>query len=239
MYFEPYFPADEHRRAQEEISRSGFRADPVLDRLDDPVLGLNVAFAWPLPAELRSEYERLGRALGALDEAVYVYPFERTHVTLATLVDFRRFPAPTAAQRAAVLGLVPAVADVLDEAVRALRPFAIDIGPPVLVRGAAFLPISNPGGEVRRVREDLRSRLAGNTLLGLEVPKAVHSTILRFRRVPDDPEALRARFEEIGRQTRFGRAQVDELLITTETRPYMAGGDVVHRATLGHAERSG
>jgi hypothetical protein len=233
VYFQPYFSADEHRQAQEEIDRSGFRDDPLLERLDEPVMGLNVAFAWPLPAAFRAEYERLYRELRTLGDALYVYPYERTHVTVATLVSFRRFPDPTAEQDAAVRALVPTVARVLGDAVRDRRAFTVDVGPPVLVRAAAFLPILNPGAEVRRIREALREGLAGHDLLDLGIPGAVHSTIVRFRRAPKDTRVFRSAFEDIAKTVRLGPTVVDELIITTETRPYMAAGTIAHRIALG------
>jgi hypothetical protein len=233
MYYGPYFPADEQAAAQAEIDAHGLRADPVVGRLEAPVLGLNVAFAWPLPAAFHGEYERLHAALAALDPGVYVYPYERTHVTVSTLVSFRRFPDPSPAQEAALAALLPGIAEALDAAARGVGEIAIDVGPPVLVRPAAFLPILNPGGEVRRIRERLRESLGGVPDLDLSMPAAVHSTVLRFRQAPADAQAFRERFHEIAAGVRFGPALVRELLVTTETRPYMAGGAIVHRTTLG------
>src|SRR5687767_364641 len=50
-----------------------FAADPWLEQLDRPVLGLNIAFHWPLPEPLRAGYDRLRARLLALDGGVYVY----------------------------------------------------------------------------------------------------------------------------------------------------------------------
>jgi hypothetical protein len=234
VYPEPFFPAQEFDTTQAEIREQGFAADPLLAALEAPVFGLNVAFGWPLPAAVRAAYEAVYARLAALDPAAYVYPHAQTHVTVATLVNFKQHPNPTGTETRYLLGLVPAIARALHHACAGLAPFAIEIGPPVLVRAAAFLPILNPGGEVRRIRQVLAEELRGvdPELSPLKLPNAVHSTVMRFRRPPSDPDAFVAGFLEIARGVRFGAATIDELLVTTETKPYMRGGKIVARTSL-------
>jgi hypothetical protein len=234
MYPAPFFPPDEHTRAQDEIRRAGFIADPLIARLDAPFLGLNVAFAWPLPEVFRAAYERMREQLLALDPGVYVYPFAETHVTVATIVRFMDHPDPSPEDRARLLALVPGVAEALDGAAAGLAAFDIEIGAPVLVRAAAFLPILNPGGAVSRVRRLLAERLRDTApdCPAIKLPNAVHSTILRFRQVPAEAPAFCARFEEVARTVRLGPTRIDELLVTTETRPYMLEGEIVHHTRL-------
>jgi hypothetical protein len=234
MYPEPHFSAEEDRRAQDEIQTSGFLADPWLDRLDAPVLGFNVAFHWPLPATFRAAYEDLRARLAALDPGAYIYPFEETHVTVATLVSFKRYEHPESADERRLRGLLPYLVDALDESGAGIRPFAIDVGAPVLVRSAAFLPILNAGGEVGALRRQLEGRLrdAGDELAQAQIPRAIHSTILRFRRVPPDPVSFLESFRKVAWEVRFGATTVDELMITAETRPYMVAGAIEHRVRL-------
>ena len=230
MYPEPFFPAEAHRQAREEIRGLGFAPDAWLDRLDVPVLGLNAALHWPLPAALREAYERLYAQLLRIAPGAYVYPHAQTHVTVATLVSFKRHERPPESTRDAIHARLPRLAQLLDDAARRLSAFEIDIGPPVLVRSAAFLPILNPSGEIAAVRRHLADALAGDA--DLQIPQALHSTILRFREPPADVDAFLAAFDDVAREARLGRTLVDEILITTETHPYMMAGRIVHRSHL-------
>jgi hypothetical protein len=236
MYPEPYFPADEDRRSQDEIRRLGFTSDPLLDRLDTPVLGFNVAVHWPLPEAFAAEYEGLRADLAALDDGVYVYPLAQTHVTLATLVSFKRYENPTAEDRRRLRDLLPYLVGVLEHESAGLRPFVLEIGAPVLVRTAAFLPLLNPGGEVARLRGRLAERLRGGDaeLAHAAFPRGIHSTILRFRRPPRAPERFQKDFIERAQRVRFGPTTIDTLLLTSETRPYMVSGAIEHRSALTH-----
>jgi hypothetical protein len=208
---------------------AAFEADPLLEGPDTPVLGLNVAFHWPLPAAFRGEYDSMRARLRALDPGVYVYPFEQTHVTVATIVSFKRHARPDGAEQDRILSLLPRLTRVLDEACAPLRPFEIAVGAPVLVPAAAFLPITNATGEVAAVRRHLA---AAGAFPELQVPRAIHSTILRFQKAPRDPPAFIEHFDEIARSVRFGTAEVHALVVTTETRRYMMAGRIVHQAHL-------
>jgi hypothetical protein len=206
-----------------------FEADPLLDGLDTPVLGLNVAFHWPLPAAFRAGYDRLRGLLLALDPGVYVYPFEQTHVTVATIVSFKRHERPDSVEQDRILSIVPRLANVLDDACATLPPFEIDVGAPVLVPAAAFLPITNPTGEVAAVRRHLS---AAGAFPELQIPRAIHATMLRFRRPPRDAGRFARHFEDTARAVRFGKARVHSVLVTTETRRYMMAGRIVHQVPL-------
>jgi hypothetical protein len=176
----------------------------------------------------------MARRLASLDPGVWVYPFERSHITIATLVSFLRHVEPDEEERARVLALVPAAAAALDEAARELPPFTIEIGPPVLAPRAAFLPIRNSTGEIARVRENLRRALreSATELASFKIPQAIHSTVMRFARVPENRSGFCSAFREVAETTSFGPAPVSELLLTTETRPYMMAGAIAHRAAL-------
>jgi hypothetical protein len=234
MYPEPHFPADEDRRVQDEIRRQGLAPDPLLERLERPVLGLNVALHWPLPAAFREKYEKLCARLSALDAGAYVYPYAETHVTVATLVSFKRHENPDAAEQARIRGYLPYLIETVGRITADIPTFSIDIGAPVLVRAAAFLPILNPGGEIARLREalDPALRAAGPELSLARIPRAVHMTILRFRTIPRDPVAFVQGFRSVAGETSFGSASVEDLLITSETRPYMTQGGIEHRFRL-------
>ena len=204
-------------------------ADPLLGRLDTPVLGLNVAVLWPLPQAFRPRYERMCARLSRLDQGVYVYPFEQTHVTVATIVSFKRHERPDPVDQARILSITPALGQRLEAVARPLRPFTMRFGPPVLVSAAAFLPISNPTGEIDTIRKGLAD---GPWAAGLQLPRAIHSTILRFREPPRDPAGFARDFAEIAAESDLGETLVEVLLVTTETRPYMMAGRIVHRIQL-------
>jgi hypothetical protein len=235
MYPEPHFPAEEHARATDEIRTYGFLPDPLLERIDTPVLGLNVAVHWPLPDAFRDAYESLRGALSGLDPGVHVYPFAKTHVTLVTLVSFKRHERPGADEAARLYARLPELRAALDAATADLGAFQIDVGAPVLVRTAAFLPILNPGGEIARIRSRiaaLRDRVP--ELSDLRVPAAIHSTIARFRCAPARPATFIKAFHEAAQSVTFGVTRVDEILLTTETQPYMMAGAIEHRSRLAH-----
>lgn len=233
MYPEPFFPRDEHAEAQAEIERLGFATDPWVPRIATPVLGLNLAFAWPLPAAVRATYEDLRSRLQALDRGAYVYPHAETHVTVATLVNFKNHPEPNAADHARILAQVPELARQLDALVADVPAFDLKIGAPVLVRSAAFLPLLVSTDAIFGLRRRLTDVLAQAGLdEELRVPKAMHSTILRFREPPVDAADFQRRFREIATETTFAPARIEEMLITTETRPYMLSGEIAHRWRL-------
>jgi hypothetical protein len=208
----------------------GFIADSWVRRIDEPVLGLNLAFAWPLPSHLQQPYEALAARLQALDPGVYVYPYAHTHVTVATLVSFKEHADPGGAEQARILGMVPEIARRLTPILSGIAGFNIDVGAPLLVAEAAYLPIQNASGEVLRVRAALGATL--HELCTPRIPQAIHSTVMRFRRAPAHPELFRSTFDAVAQGAGLGRARINELLITTETRPYMAAGSIAHRFRL-------
>jgi hypothetical protein len=70
---------------------------------------------------------------------------------------------------------------------------------------------------------------------GLNVPGIIHSTIMRFKREPNDLPKLLADFDQVAATTEPFPLAIDELLLTTETKPYMRAGDIVDRFPLAPA----
>jgi hypothetical protein len=228
---EDFLPAAERNRIESEIRRDGFIVDELVGRLHTPTLGLNVALAWPLPLELHERYKDLASRLLGLGNCLYVYPYEQTHVTIATLVNFKRHLDPDENEHARQTALLPKVADILDGIARKTQPVKIEVGPPVLARAAAFLPILNRTGEVSLIRHSLVRRWEPS-LSSPEVPRAIHSTVARLRAQPKSPLLLLAELGRIGNTVEMGSAVVREILLTVETRPYMADGRIVGRFAL-------
>lgn len=211
---------------------TAFEADPFL--IDGPWVrtwGLNLAVAWPLPVD-GARYRALAEGLAALDPALYVYPQAQSHITVLTLVSFKEHVAPSPEEARALAELIPVVEAAVAPAIGALEPFTLDIGAPLLAERAVYLPIADPTGAVAGIRAAVLPRLRASSPLfaRCQPPPAVHSTLARFRRVPaaDFP----ARFAAWSRGRALGPVEVDALLLTTETRPYMREGAVVARWPL-------
>lgn len=237
----PFGPA-QRATLRAEILRDGLLADKFLSSDPDvPTFGLNLACAWPFPEAWRPGYERLAQRLGALGDWLYVYPFAHTHVTLVTLVSFARHVRPTPETVHALEARVPEIIAALSPLLAGdsrdgLKSFQLQPEPPVLARSAGILPLVNPDGEVQRLRARARDLLQRNAPLhrelverGLNVPGIVHSTILRFRQPPPELEQFLAAFDEIAAEAKFPPMDVGEFLLTTETKPYMRGGEIRRR----------
>jgi len=244
------FSATKLATMREEIRRDGLLADQFLaDDPDIPAFGLNLACAWPFPEFWRASYERMANRLGALGPGVYVYPFPFTHVTLVTLVSFARHARPTAALMKPLLETLPEITATLSPLFTADSPdrikhFKVHPQLPVLARGAGILPLLNPDGEVRRLRQRTVELLQHNeplhrelTQRGLNVPGIIHSTVMRFRQPLPDLEKFLAAFDQIAAETSFPPVEVEEILLTSETKPYMRGGEVLRRFQLSLGSR--
>jgi hypothetical protein len=150
-------------------------------------------------------------------------------VTVLTAVNFKQHPNPDPAFVREVDDAAHELADFLTDATRDIAPFTLEVGPPVLTTAAAFLPIKNDTGEVARIRERALAfcRGAGGLLANASVPRAIHSTVLRFRQAPRDAIAFANDFDRFARSVRFGSMAIDRFLVTLETKPYMREGRVV------------
>jgi hypothetical protein len=215
----------------------------VIDLRPDPLVGegadrrhhgVNIAVAWPWPKELEATYQAFARSVAALHPGLYVYPFATTHITVLTAVNFKSYPDPNEDLVREIDRAAVELATFVEENSRDLPPFTLELGHPVLVPAAAFVPMTNRTGEIAKIRERaLRFCRAAGGILGLaSAPQAVHSTILRFRGVPSDPTAFASRFAQIARGADFGDIAIDRLLVTLETKPYMREGSVVRSIDL-------
>lgn len=219
----------------DEIRESGFAVDALLSVDPDcPAYGLNIALAWPFPEKLKENYEKLRRELLELGDDVYVYPYEETHVTVMTLINFKKHQHPSTQEiqemEKLIPGIVSKISDLLRNDLRGkITPFKIEIGSPILARAAAYLPISNPSGEVFLLREKIAPVLAKEFSLEVEYNKDfIHSTIMRFYQAPSNGEEFMAKFQSIAERNKIGEAAIDEIYLTSETKPYMRDGEKLH-----------
>lgn len=237
-----YFTAERVALQRREIEEHGFVADEFLaEDPDCPVFGINLACAYPFPANVEAAYTRLADGLARLDEGAYVYPFWETHVTIMTFINFSRHQRPAPAQAAALgaeLGPIAGLLETLFDR-EPVQPFQLEFRPPVLTRKAAILPVANPTGEIPRLRRRAGQLLESNPDLhqrmiaaGLNVPGIIHSTVMRFKRTPPDASRLTAGFDAVAAATAPFAVTVRELFLTVETKPYMRGGEIMRRFPL-------
>jgi hypothetical protein len=232
------FISDARRDIREHgvVVDSFLAADP-----DASVFGFNLACAWPFPAAASPSYCPLAERLAALDPAVYVYPDWETHVTILTFVNFSLHKSPKPERLAQLQQLLEQVRSLLRPLLT--RPaFELMLGQPILTRKAAILPISDPAGAIAEIRQTVSGALAAEKGLhaellraGLNVPGIIHSTIMRFKNQPRDLEQFLTDFDQAAATAESFPLQIDELLLTTETKPYMRAGEIVDRFPLAPA----
>ncbi len=230
-----------------EIEEQGFITDGFLATDPDcPVFGINLACAYPFPAGVEASYLAMAGRLAELDEAVYVYPVWETHVTIVTFLNFSLHQRPSLERLEELRSCASPIMEVLQSLFdkEGIEPFRLEFGPPVLTRKAAILPIANPSGEIARMRRRAGQLLQGNQALhekllrgGLTVPGIIHSTILRLKRAPRDLPGFAAGFDAIAAATAPFAMTVREILLTTETKPYMREGEILHRFALAGAQQ--
>jgi hypothetical protein len=232
--------------SRREILEHGFIEDPFLaGDPDAPVFGFNLACAWPFPPAAADWYRPLAERLATLDQGVYVYPERETHITIVTFVNFSMHARPDATRLARLQSLIDSVLALLRPLLKG-PAFDLRLGAPALTRKAAILPISDPGDAIARIRHTVLSALAADTALqgelareGLNVPAIIHGTIMRFKSRPANVPRFLADFDHAAAAVKPFPLAVDGLLLTTETKPYMRAGRIVHRFPLAPADAGG
>jgi hypothetical protein len=218
-----------------EADEAYFEADELLAANSDerPACGLDIIVGWPLPIE-RRPYDDLAERISSLDQGVYVYPFEQTHITVLTAVNFKRALDLTHGRIRVVEDAAKNLSEFVEDLGRRINPFAISIGRPVLSSRAAFLPIVNPKGEIEAIRRAALAYClgAGGLLSQAQAPTIIHSTILRFRRPPQNPVKFASRFREIGDGTALGSGTICAVVVALEIQPYMRRGTVMQVVPL-------
>ena len=248
MYPSRYINEQKYRQLQREIKANGFKQDAFLSV--DPnysAYGLNLAFGWPLPSHFKKTYEKLISALEKISSSTYIYPYQLTHVSVLTILNFKAHRDPTEQEICAFKNLEFEIISRFSSMFYnlKLKPFSIDVGPPVLSWKAAFFPILNPTQEMSglrkrailelsHLRDDQAEHSAIKNLLpeNIELPDIIHSTFLRFLERPSDEKAFSKTFETTVSNFKFGEAKIDEFILTSETKPYMRGGDIIQRFKL-------
>jgi hypothetical protein len=228
--------------ARREILAHGIVVDSLLaEEPDRPVFGFNLACAYPFPVTAAQFYRPIAEHLAALGPAVHVYPAWETHVTIVTFVSFYLHARLEPERLAQLQSLINPVCEVIRPVLEG-PAFQLVLDPPVLTRKAAIFPITDETGAIVRIRQTVRAALAADKALhtelvrgGLNVPGIVHSTIMRFKSQPSNLAKLLADFDKAAVAAKPFSITVNELLLTTETKPYMRAGEVVHRFPLANS----
>lgn len=216
---------------RQEIQEYGFIKDELVgSEIDKEVYGVNIACAWPLPTEIREIYEEMYKKLEEL-EGAYIYPYTQTHITIVTVVNFKKRLNQTKKYLdTEILKLLK----MRIENIVQHKPIKIFIDCPVLLRNAAFFPIYNPGGEIYEIRKEALNILkSDHRNYDLDTPRAIHSTILRFQEVPKDSIKFMDKFAEITQNFSLLAAIVKEVYITEELKPYMKEGSILQKIDCG------
>ncbi|MCX5886335.1 MAG: hypothetical protein NT096_10575 [Proteobacteria bacterium] len=227
-------------KLEKGISENGFKPNTFLNKTPLPgVFGINLAVGWPLPLPYKKKYERLYEELTSFSPDLYVYPYWQTHITLMTLIDFKRHENPTDEELKCLRDPVPRIIDLIRPVIQDLSvingPFEIITGLPILSQDAVFLPIINPTDEIRRLRKATHDALRILDLKEIIIPQTIHSTIGRFLNEPKGKrQEFHTRFKAIASNYHFGPATISEVLITSETKPYMIEGEILYKFKLGN-----
>jgi hypothetical protein len=240
MQASDFFTPARLQEMRDEILRDGFAADNFLaDQPDTPVFGVNLACLYPFPREVAEIYESLSSRLTAIDPGVYAYPIWETHVTIATFINFTKQLSPTAQRVAELKQFMQQITAQLQDAFADVKPFELWIERPIISRKAAIFPLSDPSDSIAHIRNRVVEALGRNQSLkncleglGLNIPPLVHSTIMRFKKAPTDPRKFLSTFDEVAATVPRTAMRINEIYITTETKPYMRAGQITHRFKL-------
>lgn len=203
----------------------------LLNNPDVSTFGLNLAMVWPFPASARSEYEAIAGELRLLDTGLYVYPYDETHITAMTLIDFRKHLQPDASYLAkteqTIARIPPCLKNIFD-AYKYSSALTLKFDKAVLSGRAVYLEFHDPDRVIGQLRDSLAGPLRD---LGLEAkyPSIVHSTVARFLKEPVSSSTLSDRFAEIASKFSLSDFNIDEILLTAELKPYMRQGKILAR----------
>jgi hypothetical protein len=195
----------------------------------------------PLPPRFKEYYARLERSLLNLDSNIYVYPIEQVHITLLTIVNFKKYLPPSEEDLGSLEDLIPKIISLLDPLFSVnnnlrIKPFKVDFGPPVLSRCAAFLPIRNREREVIKLREAaarvLEPYLLQTIKCKIEIPDLIHTTIFRFRKRPPDEKEFISKFDQIAPNFQLNEVVIQEIMLTAEIKPYMHDFEILYHFSL-------
>jgi hypothetical protein len=221
------FESAKREKFYQDIESQGFIIDNLLgSALDLPVYGLNIACAWPLPIQIKDNYEQLYSSLNDLS-GVYVYPYSQTHITIVTIVNFKKRLGKEICyvDNNLIDLLIARICKVYDSA-----SISLYFDSPVLTRSAAFIPVYDSTNSIHKIREEAYSFfLETGGEYDIDIPIEIHSTIMRFRREPENPKSFVAQFRLISETFPLCCGTISEILITEELQPYMTKGNIIRR----------
>jgi hypothetical protein len=239
-----YFTKTRRDELRSEVRGSGFFPDDFL--ASDPdcsVFGVNLACAYPFPEPLAARYQVFASALQRLGSFTYVYPHWETHITIATLLNFARNRKPNTDRIAELENAKRKISRFLEteltQRLAGFPPFVLMSQPPVLSRKAVVLPFGDPSDSIGNVRRFVTSAIESDAQIyeiakigGFNVPTIIHSTVARFTGSPLEPSSCFPAFDAAAETLPPTEIRIRELFVTTETKPYMRGGEIIKRFSL-------
>jgi hypothetical protein len=145
--------------------------------------GCTVTALFPMPDSLRPRYSTWARQVAAIP-GVYVYPFERLHLTVATLRSFKDEGEGAATQCSELLSHYSARLPQLCINLGSVDHLngVISLVGARLAPSAGFLLFAEPSGRLEALRKRLKDEQIESRLqhAGASIPNILHSTVVRF-----------------------------------------------------------
>lgn len=246
MYTEKYISNEIIESFEKSIKEKGFIGDVFLSSDPDVTcLGLNVTIEWPFPETLRKKYRDFISRFEKYNKHIYFYPFENTHITLVTILNFKNHLQVSNEDRIIIDKIKITIVKSFFNLSSFLKgngigAFEIELGPPVLSSAAGIFPIINRTNEIsiirRKVNEILESLQIPLIACEVNTPPIIHSTFLRYNESINDFSDFQGEFEENAVLFEPEKILVKKILLTLETKPYMRDGKILHRLDLEEKE---
>lgn len=208
--------------------------DLIITNKDISVFGLNLAIGWPLPNEIKNQYDKMIKNFETFKSHIYFYPYDQTHITLLTLINFKDNINPTPDTIKEIMQIKNSIDKLVSIIIKKIRksliqPFKIEIGRPILSNNAVIMPIKNESNEIETLRNILANEIKEKQNIIALKPSIIHSTIGRFIKKINNSEDFKKDFYKISRKQNIGIATINEILLTSETKPYMREGKILKK----------
>ena len=216
-----------------------FFVDPVIQQLThsdiDKVQAYGLAicalFHQPKPLLFADFYHRfISRFQAALDvdeqRAVYFYPIDYLHISIALLINFKKSQSPSPDDCLAYWQRC--FAAVKTEHHR--KPIVLSMDAIRLSSAAAYFEFCDELGEMKRLRESIQRLCVAEQGTGSEpifIPNIIHISFLRFKDTVTDAAKFEQAFHRVVQEmiadTNLSSIHfaIDEVALVLETHPYL------------------
>jgi hypothetical protein len=201
------------------------------DKIQAYGLAICALFHQPKPLIFTDFYHRLvSRFHAALDadeqRAVYFYPIDYIHITIALLINFKRPQSPSPDDCRAYWQQCFTAA----KAEHRRKPIVLSMDAIRLSPTAAYFEFCDELGEMKRLRESIQRLCVakqGVVSAPIFIPNIIHISFLRFKDTVTDAAKFERTFhrvvKEMMAETNLNsiRFTIDEISLAFETRPYL------------------